>query len=241
MKIGVVVLCFILCLNNACRNNTDNSYYKKESISSIQHRREAVVDEQGDTNRRQQINVCNTNYKLKIWQIHDSLHIVFQSKTKYLDTSLFNVPPSDFILPCEALEIISDKRGDINVDFRNYYLYKDTILLLPTLYTNGYGEYLWVINLYTNKIIEDKKDSFGFYRYTHLPCFLFNKDNGNLLTTNTIEADNPHTRVGIYRITPTQINHLRETYFNIPVKIYEDSECLKRIIGELSGSIRNKQ
>lgn len=238
IKVVFISLLFLLFFISGCTNETHKSFSENKNTKTAPRNKIDTLDRQNDTDNRQQISIKNVNYALKIRQLHDSLHIVFQSKTKHLDTCLFNILPSDFILPCEALEIISNKSEAI--DLKSYYLYKDTILLLPTMYTNGYTEYLWAINLYTGKVLADKNDSFSFYRYTHLPCFIFNKNNGYLLTTNSIDADNPYTGVRVYQIATVNVTHIKDMNENILFKVYDDTGYLKRIINNLAGDIRNK-
>jgi len=176
-----------------------------------------------------QIKAVTYKYALKIWQVNDSLRIQFKSGNKYSNIQFYCGSPSDNYIPCDGM-LVTNNDSKINFNYKDYYIYHDSILLLPNLMVEKYFS-LWVVNLYSGKFIENKDSNAGGYAYSSCYLgFIFNPVNGYLIRGNEVDANNNEEIMSIFKISSTDIKYIRDFGIEVKDRTYCDDVLLKQII-----------
>ncbi|HXP49520.1 MAG TPA: hypothetical protein VN922_06195 [Bacteroidia bacterium] len=237
MKLILGVFSIIVLIMNGCKQNNR----EHDSISNSDTLN--VVKDKGEAKKKSSkasgnldtaynhISAYTKSYSLRIGDSNNYVVIDYKNSKKHNHISFISPPPN---ITCHALAIVTSTSA-IGTNFKSYYIYNDSILLLPVISMQGTLRIgLYVINLFSQQLLEgnDSNDA----HFTSLPCIVFNKKTGVFAVSNTLSTDedlSEPTGVNFYKISSNHIIYLKQVNFVLSSKINNDSVYLKKIVKKI--------
>lgn len=216
---------FILFLVFGCSQNTEqttNAIKVKSVDSTILNTVEPIND---SVNRFQFSTRSSDSIKITYYQ--DTIHIAFNNKLTVVKIQYS--APVDIVVPCNCLAV---KKNKTQFYYENYYVYKDSILLLPVMDLNNRIN-LFVVNINSGKLLYTYKPRESYMLSTYLTWFIFNEKNGTIITSNSIDLEGK-TMIHIFKINQAEIGYVKSVDKKANLDIYDDEQKMKNFIKLIS-------
>jgi len=220
-----ILIIFILFLVWGCSQNIerDMNVVKMQSADSIGLNTLELAND--SINRFQFSFHINDSIKVKHYQ--DTIYVTFNSTPKTIKIQY--TAPVDIIVPCNCLAV---KKNNAEFSFTNYYVYKDSILLLPVMDLSNRIN-LFVININNGKLLYCYKPRESYMLSTYLTWFIFNEKNGTIITSNSIDLEGK-TVIHYFKIYQSEIGYVKSVNKVTNLEVYDDEKKMKNFIKQIS-------
>jgi hypothetical protein len=209
------------CFQNTDENNNSNNTKTISVVDSLSDKGFVT-----DTLNRFQFTTKKGD-TVKVSFHKDTLYVKFNNKDSQI-TIPFSAP-IDNIIPCNCLAV---KKRNGQFDYESYYLYKDSLLLLPVLDFDGRIN-LFVINTFNRRVLPVHKPRESYMLNTYLTWFVFNEKSGVITTSNSLDLDGK-TMIHTFKITKSELTYLKSINKQSNLNIYSDEEKMKEYIKRIA-------
>ena len=220
-----ILIIFIFFLVWGCSQNIerDMNVDKMQSADSIGLN---TLELANDSINRFQFSF-HINDSIKVAHYQDTIYVTFNSTPKTIKIQY--TAPVDIIVPCNCLAV---KKNNAEFSFTNYYVYKDSILLLPVMDLSNRIN-LFVININNGKLLYCYKPRESYMLSTYLTWFIFNEKNGTIITSNSIDLEGK-TVIHYFKIYQSEIGYVKSVNKVTNLEVYDDEKKMKNFIKQIS-------
>lgn len=207
-----------------CFENTEQNV-KNIKVISVDSTILRAEEPRNDTGNRLQFKAQNKD-SINVTYYLDTIHVTFNNKRPI---KIQYSTPVDIVVPCNCLAIKKDK-GQFN--YENYYLYKDSLLLLPVMDLNNRIN-LFVLNINNGILLYTNKPRKSYMLSTYLTWFIFNEKNGTIITSNSLDLEGK-TMIHFFKINHSEIRYINTINKIASLDIYDDDEKMKTFIRKIT-------
>ena len=156
----------------------------------------------------------------------DTIHIKFTNQKSQLKIPYSS--PVDNVMPCNGIAV-RKKRGQYI--YVTHYLYNDSLLMLPLLDLNNRMNLL-VVNIFNGRVLPINIPRETNFLCTYLTWFIFIEKSREIITSNSLDLFGK-TLLHTFKITPTEILHVKSIENQSNFNIYEDENKMKDYINRI--------
>jgi hypothetical protein len=210
--------------NHCTTRFQNNEISDSEIVDSLKF--ENIIDK--DTINRLEF-ISNKGESFIITYFNDNIYIKIRGKRMKTPIAIPYNSPIDKIIPCNGIAI---NKGKDTFEYKDYYMYNDTILLLP-VFDFGNRINLFVINTLSGKTFSADKPRKSSMLSTYLNWFIFNQMEGSIITSNSLDLDGK-TVIHKFKIINHELIYVSNEHIQSKFEIYSDDTIMKEFIRVIS-------